>query len=200
VLQKHRAWATHRLATDLAFRRQVLELRGKTLGCFCKPAACHGDFYAEWIAMYVEILGRRAKACRAFHWLPGMVGREGNWRGRVNEVKNGRVVWHTEDSMRGHTRPWPDGAVPDFDDALTEASMLPLVRTAWTNDTLFVRRLPREGADIEPWVVCKPTDGPDARVGVGSIEVEALVKALEGAPSFGRVNLGEPETFYEERD
>jgi hypothetical protein len=25
-----------------------VELKGKTLGCFCKPAACHGDTYA-WL-------------------------------------------------------------------------------------------------------------------------------------------------------
>lgn len=24
-------------------RREFAKLRGKTLGCFCKPAACHGD-------------------------------------------------------------------------------------------------------------------------------------------------------------
>lgn len=24
------------------------ELKGKILGCFCKPLACHGDILAEW--------------------------------------------------------------------------------------------------------------------------------------------------------
>jgi hypothetical protein len=24
------------------------ELRGKVLGCWCSPAACHGDVLAEW--------------------------------------------------------------------------------------------------------------------------------------------------------
>lgn len=24
------------------------ELKGKTLGCFCSPLACHGDVLAEW--------------------------------------------------------------------------------------------------------------------------------------------------------
>jgi len=27
----------------------VLELKGKTLGCHCKPAACHGDVIAEYL-------------------------------------------------------------------------------------------------------------------------------------------------------
>ena len=25
------------------------ELKGQTLGCFCKPEACHGDIYVEYI-------------------------------------------------------------------------------------------------------------------------------------------------------
>lgn len=28
---------------------EILELRGKTLGCHCKPAACHGDVIAEYL-------------------------------------------------------------------------------------------------------------------------------------------------------
>jgi hypothetical protein len=200
VLQKHRAWATHRLVMDYEFRLQVLGLRGKTLGCFCRPAACHGDFYVEWIGMYVEILGKRAKACRGFDWAPGMVGRVGDWRGRANEVKDGRVVWHTEDNLPGHTRPLPGEAIPDFDDALTELAMLPLVRKTWQNDRLFVRHFPGDGGNREEWALCRPMEGKGVRLGTGALEVEALVGALECAPSFGRVSLGEPEAFREERE
>ena len=38
-----------RIERDPAFREQVLALAGKTLGCFCKPAACHGDVIADWV-------------------------------------------------------------------------------------------------------------------------------------------------------
>ena len=31
------------------FKRRVLELRGKRLGCFCKPASCHGDVIVEYL-------------------------------------------------------------------------------------------------------------------------------------------------------
>lgn len=31
------------------FREQVLALRGKTLGCYCKPLPCHGDVIVEWL-------------------------------------------------------------------------------------------------------------------------------------------------------
>lgn len=42
VLQKYRTWVVHQpeLLNDLH------ELEGKTLGCWCKPDDCHGDFLA----------------------------------------------------------------------------------------------------------------------------------------------------------
>ena len=27
----------------------VVKLKGKTLGCFCKPYPCHGDIIAEYL-------------------------------------------------------------------------------------------------------------------------------------------------------
>lgn len=36
-----------RLREDAAFRRRVAALAGLRLGCFCKPAPCHGDLLAE---------------------------------------------------------------------------------------------------------------------------------------------------------
>jgi hypothetical protein len=38
-----------RIQTDTTFKARVLELRGKTLGCFCKPSECHGDVIKEWL-------------------------------------------------------------------------------------------------------------------------------------------------------
>jgi len=29
-------------------------LAGKTLGCFCKPKRCHGDFLVEQVKKYLE--------------------------------------------------------------------------------------------------------------------------------------------------
>lgn len=34
---------------DNEFRRRTLSLKGKRLGCFCKPRPCHGDVIAEWV-------------------------------------------------------------------------------------------------------------------------------------------------------
>ena len=38
-----------RIQRDAQFRTRVHGLRGKTLGCFCKPRPCHGDVIAEYL-------------------------------------------------------------------------------------------------------------------------------------------------------
>lgn len=49
TLTCYREYFAHRLVTDAEFKRRVLDLRGKRLGCFCKPGACHGDVIAEYV-------------------------------------------------------------------------------------------------------------------------------------------------------
>lgn len=34
------------------FNRKLLTLKGKKLGCHCKPLACHGDVYADFLNSY----------------------------------------------------------------------------------------------------------------------------------------------------
>jgi len=43
VIKKYRQW----LMGQARLLSQLHELRGKTLVCFCKPFACHGDILAE---------------------------------------------------------------------------------------------------------------------------------------------------------
>lgn len=38
-----------RLNTDPVFRKGVEALKGKILGCFCKPLDCHGDVIQEYV-------------------------------------------------------------------------------------------------------------------------------------------------------
>ena len=38
-----------RIRTDDEYRERIQALKGKTLGCFCKPASCHGDVIAEYL-------------------------------------------------------------------------------------------------------------------------------------------------------
>ena len=43
VLSKYREWVVN----QPEIMSRLSELRGKTLGCFCKPQLCHGDVLAE---------------------------------------------------------------------------------------------------------------------------------------------------------
>lgn len=49
VVRHFELYFRKRIETDEAFREAVLELRGKSLGCFCKPKLCHGDVIANWL-------------------------------------------------------------------------------------------------------------------------------------------------------
>ena len=43
VIEQYREW----IQTQSNLLNSLEELRGKTLGCFCKPKACHGDILVE---------------------------------------------------------------------------------------------------------------------------------------------------------
>jgi len=43
VIDMYRRYAVTRFATDPAFAKRVRGLKGKRIGCWCKPNACHGD-------------------------------------------------------------------------------------------------------------------------------------------------------------
>lgn len=45
----YRQYFHKRLRVDSEFFSRVEELRGKRLGCFCKPKACHGDIIADYL-------------------------------------------------------------------------------------------------------------------------------------------------------
>ena len=56
VIHKHLLWLIEKLETDLEFKEALLNLRGKTLGCWCKPLDCHGDNYALYLDKGIEYL------------------------------------------------------------------------------------------------------------------------------------------------
>lgn len=45
----YKAYFHDRIKTDKEFAQRILKLRGKILGCFCKPRPCHGDVIAEYL-------------------------------------------------------------------------------------------------------------------------------------------------------
>lgn len=49
TIEKFKVYFLERILSDDEFKMNVLELRGKTLGCFCKPALCHGDVIVEYL-------------------------------------------------------------------------------------------------------------------------------------------------------
>lgn len=49
AIKMFKAYFYKRIEEDQAFRQAVLSLRGKRLGCFCKPLDCHGDIIAAWL-------------------------------------------------------------------------------------------------------------------------------------------------------
>jgi hypothetical protein len=49
AVEAYRADFLVRIEKDPVFKKKVLELCGKTLGCFCKPKQCHGDVLAEYV-------------------------------------------------------------------------------------------------------------------------------------------------------
>ena len=48
VIQKYREYITEKLPL---LKEDLQKLRGKTLGCWCKPEGCHGDVLIELLEM-----------------------------------------------------------------------------------------------------------------------------------------------------
>lgn len=49
VIAKYRDYLTHQVQTGKITHDDLRTLKGFTLGCFCKPQACHGDVLVEFI-------------------------------------------------------------------------------------------------------------------------------------------------------
>lgn len=47
TLELYTKYVVNKLTTDPIFRERVKALKDKTLVCFCKPQACHGDILAR---------------------------------------------------------------------------------------------------------------------------------------------------------
>lgn len=49
AIRQFKRYFEARVKTDAEYREKVLALKGKRLGCFCKPLACHGDVYVAFL-------------------------------------------------------------------------------------------------------------------------------------------------------
>ena len=48
-IRDYRLWFADKIGNDDEFRKAVESLEGKTLACWCKPKACHGDVIVEYL-------------------------------------------------------------------------------------------------------------------------------------------------------
>lgn len=51
-----------RLAANPELRSQLMELKGKRLGCYCAPRRCHGDVLVKLIDEMTALTAQRVKA------------------------------------------------------------------------------------------------------------------------------------------
>lgn len=49
VIEAYRAYFKNKFVDNAEGRQAILSLKGKVLGCHCKPAPCHGDVIAEFL-------------------------------------------------------------------------------------------------------------------------------------------------------
>lgn len=49
AIRLYREYFYERIRNDSDFKRMVQRLKGKVLGCHCKPKACHGDIIKEYL-------------------------------------------------------------------------------------------------------------------------------------------------------
>jgi hypothetical protein len=54
VCDKFKSFMKERLDKDKDLVKQLTSLKGKRLGCWCKPEKCHGDVLVELIDEYCE--------------------------------------------------------------------------------------------------------------------------------------------------
>ena len=54
VISKYRDLLWSRIKDGKIKQSDLLSLKGKTLGCFCKPQSCHGDVIAEAVLWAIE--------------------------------------------------------------------------------------------------------------------------------------------------
>lgn len=49
VIEKYKEYFDDKIRKDMRFRISVFDLKGKILGCWCKPKCCHGDIIVKFL-------------------------------------------------------------------------------------------------------------------------------------------------------
>lgn len=53
-LNLYRRYIFDRLTNEIGLSEELRKLKGKTLGCFCKPQPCHGDILVEMMEIFCK--------------------------------------------------------------------------------------------------------------------------------------------------
>ncbi len=127
----------------------------------------------------IEDLARRAVACKAWRWMPGMLTTDGD---RIVSTE-GRIASAGLD-IDGCVGPskWDGREVPDFDDAATIGCLEVLAREAWGQRGEWARLKPMTNGrgDAFGWEFM---DINWITLAHGHTKAHALVAALEAAPA-----------------
>ena len=119
-------------------------------------------------------LGRRAVACKAWRWMPGML--DGIDEQRVASVRDGLVTMERDgrgEALEFDPRLVRRRPLPDLRDPATVGCLLALVRDAWGDPAICIVEEHRDWwARLNGLPLCAFAD----------TEAEALVAALEAAP------------------
>lgn len=54
VIEKYRQYIYNKISTGEITINDLMSLKGKKLGCFCAPKACHGDVLVEIVKVLLE--------------------------------------------------------------------------------------------------------------------------------------------------
>jgi len=54
VIQKYKAYITDKLQQEPALQQELIQMKGKNLGCWCFPEPCHANVLIELIAEYCD--------------------------------------------------------------------------------------------------------------------------------------------------
>jgi hypothetical protein len=49
VIEKFKEYFYNKIVSDKNFNLEIKKLKGKVLGCFCKPQFCHGDIIIQFL-------------------------------------------------------------------------------------------------------------------------------------------------------
>ena len=54
IINKYKVYITNKLDNDKFLRQELINMKGKKLGCWCYPAPCHGNVLLDLIVHYYE--------------------------------------------------------------------------------------------------------------------------------------------------